>query len=250
MRLDGKVAIVTGGGAGIGRATARRFAAEGAKVAVGDISPAAAEETAALIAAEGGEALAVAGDAADPDDCRHLVERTMARFGALHALVNNAGLPSGYDQGTPQERWNLGIEQSLSSVYRMSDVAIPHLLAGGGGAIVSICSIVGNVIGIPIPWYGAAKAGLVGLTRVLAGTYGPQGLRANALCLGAIATQRTLIYQDEDNPIRNTYIARTPLGRIGRPEEAAAAAAFLVSDDASYLTGQAIILDGGYSIGV
>jgi NAD(P)-dependent dehydrogenase (short-subunit alcohol dehydrogenase family) len=134
-------------------------------VAIGDIDLARAEETVALIAAEGGEALAVAGNAADLDDCRRLVEQTLARFGALHALVNNAGLPSGYGEGTPHEIWDLGIEQSLSSVYRMSDTAIPHLLASGGGAIVSICSIVGNVIGIPIPWYGAAKAGLVGLTR-------------------------------------------------------------------------------------
>src|SRR5437588_6438073 len=129
MRLEGKVAIVTGGGAGIGRATARRFAAEGARVAIGDLNTAAAEETVALIAAKGGEALAVAGNAADLDDCRRLVEAAISRFGALHALVNNAGLPSGYDQGTPQERWDLGIEQSLSSVYRMSDTAIPHLLA-------------------------------------------------------------------------------------------------------------------------
>ncbi|MBM4405758.1 MAG: glucose 1-dehydrogenase [Chloroflexi bacterium] len=247
MRLREKVAIITGGGAGVGRATALRFAKEGAKVVIADIIGAAADETAALIQREGGQALAVAADVGRVETCRVVVEATVKRFGRLDILVNNAGLPSSYSEGTVHHQWDLGIDQTLSSAFRMSQAAMKRLLANKNGAIVNICSIAGTKMGTNPAWYAAAKAGLTGLTRSQAYVYGKQGLRSNALCLGVTATQRTKRYQ-EDPAMRAGVEARLPVGRLGRPEEIASAALFLASDEASFITGQVIIADGGHTI--
>ena len=246
-RLEGRVALVTGGGAGVGRATSLRFASEGAKVLIGDIDLDGAHAVVEQIVELGGEAKAIEGDAAGLADCERMVAAAVDGFGSLGILVNNAGLPSRYNQGTKHEIWDLGIEQSLSSVYRMSETAMPHLIKSGHGAIVNVCSIAGTKMGMPVAWYASAKAGVTGLTRSLAGTYGPKGVRANAMCLGLTRTGR--VRSLWDNPkYHDEYVAHVPLGRVGEPEEAASVAAFLASDDAAYVTGEILTVDGGWSL--
>lgn len=247
MRLGDKTAIITGGGRGIGRAMALRFAAEGANVVVTDIDASVAEEVVGEVESNGGRGLAMRSDATAIEDGRTTLAAAIDRFGRVDILVNNAGLPSQYAEGTDAERWDLGIETTLSSAYRQSSVVVPHMVEHGGGAVLVVCSIAGNKVGTPVPWYDAAKAGLAGLARHLAATYGPAGVRANALCLGLIETRRTeFIHQHPE--VRDRMLARTPLRRIGQPEEAAAAALFLVSDDASLVTGHVLVADAGSTI--
>ena len=247
MRLRDRVALVTGGGAGVGRSLALRFAREGAAVVVSDLDRTAAEHVAVEVQAAGGAAWAERADAASLEDGRALLESIERRFGGLHVLVNNAGLPSQYAHGDELERWDLGIEKTLSSAYRMSQLALPQLRRAGSSAIVNVCSIAGTRVGGPV-WYASAKAGLTGLTRSLAVAHGRDGVRVNALCLGVVDTQRSRFLLD-DPQARAALEQRTPLGRIGTADEAAAAALFLASDDASLITGQVLVADGGYTIG-
>ncbi len=246
-RLEGRIALVTGGAAGVGRATSLRLASEGANVVIGDIDLDGANAVVEQIAELGGDARAVEGDAAALADCERMVAAAVEGFGGLGILVNNAGLPSQYNEGAKHEIWDLGIEQSLSSVYRMSETAIPHLIESGHGAIVNVCSIAGTRMGMPVAWYASAKAGVTGLTRSLAGTYGPKGVRANAMCLGLTRTGR--VSSLWDNPgYHDRYVDHVPLGRVGEPEDAANVAAFLASDDAAYVTGEILTVDGGWNL--
>jgi NAD(P)-dependent dehydrogenase (short-subunit alcohol dehydrogenase family) len=247
VRLDARTAIVTGGGRGIGRAIAMRLATEGANVVVTDLDLEEAANVAGEIEGLGASALAIQADAASPTDAEAAAAQTIDAFGRIDILVNNAGLASQYREGTELERWDLGIDTTLSSAYRQSRAVVGHMAEAGGGALLNVCSIAGNKVGTPVPWYDAAKAGLVGLTRHLAGTHGPAGIRANSLCLGLIETRRTAFIHQDDK-LRDAIVARTPLRRVGQPEEAAAAACFLVSDDASLITGQVLVADGGSTI--
>jgi NAD(P)-dependent dehydrogenase (short-subunit alcohol dehydrogenase family) len=246
MRLEGKSAIVTGGGRGIGRAMAMRFAAEGASVVLTDLDVDHAESVVAEIVAAGGRALAVKADAAVADDAERTVREALAAFGRIDVLVNNAGLAQQHAEGTELERWDRGVDVTLSSAYRQSVAAVPHMRESGG-AILNMSSIAGNRIGTSAPWYDAAKAGLVGLTRHLAVEHGRAGIRVNALCLGLIETRRTAFIHD-DAAARAQWLAATALGTVGQPEEAAAAALFLVSDDSSLVTGQVLVADSGRTI--
>jgi len=250
MRLAGRRAFISGAGAGIGEATALKFAREGARVAVADIRPPAAEAVAAAIAAAGGEAVAIWGDVADSAQCREMIEEASRRLGGLDAVFNNAGIVLPDDTGpveTPPEAWERTIRVNLTGVFLACKFAIPHLLASGGGAVVNNASVVA-LVGSAYPQiaYTAAKGGVVAMTREMAVVYARRGLRFNAVCPGPVDTTlvRAFIREEANWESRRPYM---PMGRLGRVEEVANLVAFLASEEASYITGAAYAVDGGIS---
>lgn len=246
-RLAGKTAIVTGAASGVGEATAIRFAQEGADVVVGDVNSEGLERVVGAIKAAGGRAIGVTVDVSDVAQIEKCVSDAVAAFGKLDVIVNNAGMPSSHGTSFAEDPWEKGIATTLSSVYWVSKAALPHLKKQGG-SIVNISSLAGNTMGMPVSWYASAKAGVVGLTRSMATTHASAGIRTNAICLGAIDTPRLRKILDtlpEQEAIHNK---RSPIGRVGKPEEIAAIALFLASDESSLLNGVAIVADGGFSI--
>jgi NAD(P)-dependent dehydrogenase (short-subunit alcohol dehydrogenase family) len=248
MRLKGRRALVTGGGAGIGRATALKLAAEGAAVAVGDLRRAAAEETAQLVLAAGGTAIAVAGDVADEASCEGLVRDAERGLGGLDTLINNAGVVLPDDNGaedTSLATWNRTIAVNLTGVFLCCRYGLPAIKRAGGGAVVNVASIVA-LVGSAFPQlaYTAAKGGVLSMTRELAVVYARQNIRVNAVCPGPVATElvKTFLSDEEKWLLRRRYM---PMGRLGQPEEIANVMAFLASDEASYMNGAAVTIDGG-----
>lgn len=244
--LQGKVAIITGAAAGIGYHMAKAFIENGAAVVIADINEEGAKKTAEEFKSSGGRAIGLLANVSDVDDCKRIVDTALSEFGRLDTLINNAGLPSQYDAGSDLETWDLGIEQTLSSVHRMSQAALEQLLAHKG-SIINVCSVSGNTNGANTPWYCSAKAGVVGLTKQQAFTYGRKGLRSNSMCLGFINTARTQFLKDRPAMAKGLE-ARVPLGRMAEPEEVAPGAVFLASDGASYVNGHMLIIDGGLSV--
>lgn len=240
--LDGKVAIVTGAGSGIGRAIALRYAAEGARVVVADIIASSAEETASMIAKNSREVLAVTADSGKASDNEMLVRRTLERFGGLHIACNNAGIggPSAPTGEYPLDGWDKVISINLSGVFYAMRYQIPAMLAGGGGAIVNMTSILGQVGFRNAPAYVAAKHGVVGLTRNAALEYSNQNIRVNAVGPAFI---RTPMIQGIDEAF---LVPLHPAGRLGLPEEVAELVLFLSSEKASFITGSYYPIDGGY----
>ena len=250
MRLNGKRAFISGAGGGIGRATALKFAGEGAAVIVSDIRAAPAEETARAIIAAGGKAVTAIGDLTDPAACEAVFAMGAKALGGIDILFNNAGIIAADDAGpveTPIGAWNLTLNANLTAVFLACKYGIPYLLQAGGGAIVNNASVVA-LVGSAYPQiaYTAAKGGVLSMTRELAIMYGRQNIRANAICPGPVATPIVTAFMADAASweARRPYM---PMGRLGKPEEIANLVAFLASDEASYITGAAYAVDGGIS---
>lgn len=254
MRLHEKVALVTGAGSGIGRVAAQAFAREGARVVVADRNEADAIETASKIGEDGGEATAVTGDVTSGADAQSMVLAATESFGRLDVLLNSAGVTSrnALPQGaSPEELWDKVIDVNLKGTYLVSWYAVPEMERSGGGSIINLAStvaLVGYPVGIGGGFdpYPPSKGGVLQFTRTLAVASAKKNIRVNCLCPGFIATSLTADLRA--NSVTNEIaVERTPMGRFGRPEEVAAAALFLASDESSYVTGSPLIVDGGYT---
>jgi NAD(P)-dependent dehydrogenase (short-subunit alcohol dehydrogenase family) len=251
LMLEGKTALVTGGGNGIGRAAALAFAREGARVAVADYEAEAARATVALINQAGGQAISLSGDVTDSAQVKAMVDAAVAAHGRLDCAFNNAGIAPHQVEATGQQttEWSEAsfdrmIEVNLKSVWLCLKYEIPSMQAQGGGAIVNTASIAG-LIGLKnATAYVAAKHGVIGLTKTAALEYADDGVRVNAVCPGFIRTRMTAKTLED----RGDQIAgRTPMGRVGNPEEIAEMVVWLCSDRASYVTGAAYAVDGGWT---
>lgn len=250
-RLQGKVAFITGAGMGQGRAAARLFAAHGAKVAVADLDASAARGTVDLVTAAGGEAVALAGDVGVEADVKRMVGEAVGRFGALHVLYPQAGvLWKDRDRSvvdTDEAWWDRVMAINLKGVYFTCKHGIPHLIEAGGGAIVVVGSVSAlRGFALPQDAYTASKGALISLTKSLAVQYARHGIRANIIHPGIVETPMQAPYL-ADPTKRAAFEGSTPLGRLARPDEIARVALFLASDDASYVTGAEIAVDGGYT---
>jgi NAD(P)-dependent dehydrogenase (short-subunit alcohol dehydrogenase family) len=247
-RLEGKIAVITGAGSGIGRVAASLFAAEGARVVVADVAADQAESAVADIVADGGSAMAVVVDVSDESQVASMIGAAVGAYGGLDILFNNAGIFPADDGGvldTPPETWERVMEVNLKGVWLGCRAAVPAMLASGGGSIVNVASFVALVGAATAQMaYTASKGGVLAMTRELAVEYARQGIRANSLCPGPIETPLLAeLLADPDR--RQRRLVHIPIGRFGRPEEIARAALFLASDDASFVTGSALVVDGG-----
>ena len=243
-RLSGKVALITGGARGIGRATAQAFAAEGARVIVADVDAEASEATARAL---GGGAIGLGIDVADPQSVKSVVATALSRAERIDVLVNNAGITRDASLlKTSDEAWDAVIAVNLSGTFYMTREVSPHMVARGSGAIINASSIVGIYGNFGQSNYVATKAGVIGMTRVWARELGRKGVRVNAIAPGFIATDMTAKMPED---VLDGMKKRTPLGRLGAPEDVARAYVFLASDEASFINGQVLGVDGGLVAG-
>ena len=249
-QFEDKVVLVTGAASGIGRAAAQLFAEEGARVVVADIDRTGADATVGLIRANGGDATAVTVDVADAVSVADMVAATVDTYGGLDVALNNAGIVgAGVDIADMDDAvWQRGIDVMLTGVFLCLKHEIPHMLAGGGGAIVNTSSGAG-LIGFPGQAnYVAAKHGVIGLTRSAALEYIGRGIRINAICPGTAHSRMVDEWMDGSAEAEAEVAALHPIGRIAEPEEIARAALWLASDAASFVVGVAFPVDGGYTV--
>jgi NAD(P)-dependent dehydrogenase (short-subunit alcohol dehydrogenase family) len=252
-RLAGQVAIVTGGATGIGGATARRFAEEGAKVLIADINLPLARENVERIRAGGGTAEAIETDTGTHADVKAMVERALELWGSLRILVNNAYSPSAADTSggaleVTEEAWDRGMAVLLKSIFLGAKYAVPAMRQQGGGSIVNLSSVHGLLMAPKSMIYEAGKTAVIGLTKQLACDFGPDGIRVNAICPGHIVTERLQERWDENPAGLRFFEQQYPLRRTGRPVDIANAIVFLCSDEASFITGHPLVVDGGLTI--
>lgn len=246
VRMQGKVALVTGAGSGIGRATALRLAAEGAHVACVDLVGDRARDTATAIIDAGGQAMALAANVTDESACEKVVEYVIGQFGTLTTLVNSAGVrQETIDRSPPAAEWKRVVDVNLTGTWFASRAAMRALITSGNGAITNLASIYGLVGGSISPAYAASKGGVANLTRQMALQWAPT-VRVNCVCPGVIETPMTAPLL-ENPEWREASLAKHPLARFGRPEDIAAAILYLSSDEAAFVTGVALPVDGGYT---
>lgn len=246
-QVDGKIALITGGGSGIGRATALALAREGATVVVSDIVAEGGAETERLVKAAGGQALFVKSDASKAAEVDALINRVVETYGRLDCAFNNAGIEGAMAQTADcsEETWDRTIAINLKGVWLCMRAEIPQMLKQGGGTIVNTASVAGLVGFMGLPAYVASKHGVVGLTKTAALEYAKQGIRVNAVCPGAIQTPMVERLFNAQPQIAEGFTAMEPVGRIGKPEEIAEAVVWLCSDAASFVTGHSMTVDGG-----
>nr|WP_316738882.1 glucose 1-dehydrogenase [Pedobacter aquatilis] len=247
MILKDKVAVVSGAGSGIGRAIALTYAKEGAKVVVADINEKHAEETVKLITEEGGTAFFVKADSSKAEDNKNLVEAVVEKYGRLDIACNNAGMggPAKSTGDYEPEEWDRVIALNLNGVFYACKYQLNQMEKNGGGSIINIASIHGQVAAPNSPAYTASKHGVVGLTKNIAAEYATKNIRCNAVGPGYIDTP--LLSANLDKATQNAIAAKSPANRLGTPQEIGDLVAFLSSDKSSFTTGSYIIADGGYT---
>jgi NAD(P)-dependent dehydrogenase (short-subunit alcohol dehydrogenase family) len=248
MRLKGKVALITGSGQGIGQATAILFAKEGAKVVAVDIVPERGEETVKIIRNEGGEAMFVKADVSKAADLKRIVKTTIEKYGRLDILYNNVGIAVKGDTvvDLSEENWDRIMETNVKSVFLGSKYAIPEMMKTKGGVILNTASTCG-LIGYPnCSAYSASKAAIVILTKCMAIDYAPYNIRVNCICPAVITTPPTEeLFAKAPPNLRDAIASVHLVDRLGKPEDVANAALFLTSDESSFITGSALLVDGG-----
>ncbi|MBM3944335.1 MAG: SDR family oxidoreductase [SAR202 cluster bacterium] len=259
MRLKDRVALITGGGSGIGKASAELFAREGAKVVVADMHAKNAESVAKSITSGGGKAVAVAGDVTKTADAAAMVQKAVGSFGALHVLVNSAGISArNAPDGAPHEEvWKMVMDVNMNGTYLVSWHAVPEIAKAGGGSIVNLASIMSLVsypLGMPV-WggtragfnpYNPSKGAVLQFTKNMAVHLAKQNIRVNCICPGFVATPLTRKLTSDPESTK-ALLEKHPIGRLGTPEEVAYSALFLACDESSFMTGAPLILDGGYT---
>ena len=254
MRLDKKVALITGGGSGVGRATALLFAREGARVVVSDLNEGSARQTAEQVRTEGGEATEVVGDVSRNADAQRMAQAAVDDFRQLDVLVNSAGIPARSALGpeaSPEAVWDRVMDVNLKGTYLVSWYAVPEMKRSGGGSIINLASIIGLVghapgLGDGFNPYAPSKGGVIQFTRNLAIHTAKDHIRVNCICPGYLWTSLTEPLTS-DPKVLEALESRHPMGRLGRAEEVAYAALYLASDESSYVTGTPLVVDGGYT---
>ena len=252
MRLEGKVAVITGAGSGMGRVAAQMFGAEGAKVVVAEFAADAGEETVRQVTDAGGEASFVKTDVSREDDARAMVDHAVERFGRIDVLYNNAGIMPEADHSvtdTDVGVWDQVMAVNLRGVFLGCKYAIPRMVEQGSGSVINISSFVA-ILGCSVPQdaYTASKGAVLSLTRSLAVQFGPKGVRSNAICPGPIETPLLMDWLLKDEAAKQLRLARNPTGRFGKPEEIVNAAIYLASDESRWTNGAHFVIDGGISV--
>ena len=252
MRLEDKVSIITGAGGGMGRVAALRFAAEGSRVVVADVSRAGAEETVRLVRAAGGEATAIAADVSVEADAKAMVDLAIQKYDHIDVLYNNAGIMPEADHSvvdTPVEAWDQVMAVNVRGVYLACKYVIPRMIERRCGSIINVSSFVA-ILGCSVPQdaYTASKGAVLALTRSLAVQFAPQGVRTNAILPGPVETPLLMDWLLKDEAAKNLRLARNPTGRFGKPDEVVALAVYLASDESAWTNGASLVIDGGISV--